>query len=95
MLLSLISLGIMWLVAIPIGIYSATHQYSWGDNCCHFLGFLGFSVPDFLLGLVYMFVGIFVFGMSVSGLYSSEMENAPWSLGQTHGYCSTTCSGRP
>ncbi len=80
MLLSLISLIIMWIVAIPIGIYSATHQYSFGDNLLTFLGFLGLSVPDFLLGLVYMFVGIFVFGVSVTGLNSSEMEKAPWSF---------------
>ena len=48
-ILSLISLAIMWIVAIPIGIYSATHQYSLGDNGLTLLGFLGLSVPDFLL----------------------------------------------
>lgn len=78
-LLSLLSLGIMWLVALPIGIYSATHQYSLGDNIFTFFGFLGVSVPDFLLGLVYMAVGIFVFNTSVTGLYSAAMEDAPWS----------------
>jgi len=78
-LLSLLSLGIMWLVAIPIGVYSATHQYSAGDNFFTFLGFLGVSVPDFLLGLVYMAIGIFVFNTSVTGLYSAAMEDAPWS----------------
>lgn len=80
LLLSLLSLGIMWLIAVPIGIYSATHQYSWGDNVLTFLGFLGLSVPDFLLGLVYLFVGIFVFGVSVTGLFSQGMEEAPWSI---------------
>ena len=80
LLLSFLSLCIMWLIAVPIGIYSATHQYSWGDNVLTFLGFLGLSVPDFLLGLFYLFVGIFVFNISVSGLYSSEMEKAPWSI---------------
>jgi peptide/nickel transport system permease protein len=80
LLLSFLSLGIMWLIAVPIGIYSATHQYSWGDNVLTFLGFLGLSVPDFLLGLVYLFVGIFVFSVSVTGLYSSGMEEAPWSV---------------
>lgn len=79
-LLSLVSLMIMWLIAVPIGIYSATHQYSLGDNLLTFLGFLGLSLPDFLLGLGYLAVGIFVFGVSVSGLYSQEMERAPWSL---------------
>jgi peptide/nickel transport system permease protein len=80
LLLSLISLVIMWLIAVPIGVYSATHQYSWGDNILSFLGFLGLSVPDFLLGLVYLFIGIFVFGVSVMGLNSAQYESAPWSI---------------
>jgi len=79
-ILSGISLIIMWVVAVPIGIYSATKQGSAGDHTLTFLGFLGLSVPDFLLGLIYIFVGIFVFGTSVSGLMSSEMEQAPWGL---------------
>jgi peptide/nickel transport system permease protein len=78
-LLSLLSLIIMWVIAIPIGIYSATHQYSLSDNLLSFFSFLGLSVPEFLLALIYMAVGIFAFGVSVTGLFSSEMENAPWS----------------
>ncbi len=80
LLLSVISLVIMWLIAIPIGVYSATHQYSWGDNLLTFLSFLGLSVPDFMLGLVYLSIGIFVFSISVTGLYSPDMEKAPWSI---------------
>jgi peptide/nickel transport system permease protein len=80
MLLSLLSLGIMWMVALPIGIYSATHQYSAGDNIFTLLGFFGVSVPDFLLGLFYMAIGIFVFNTSVTGLYSQSMEQAPWTV---------------
>ncbi len=80
LLLSLISLAIMWMIAIPIGIFSATHQYSWGDNLLTFLSFLGLSLPDFMLGLVYLSIGIFVFGISVTGLYSQNMESAPWSI---------------
>lgn len=79
-LLSIISLAITWVIAIPIGIYSATHQYSWGDNLLTFLSFLGLSLPDFMLGLIYLAIGIFVFGISVTGLYSQEMESAPWSI---------------
>lgn len=79
MLLSFLSLVIMWLIAVPIGIYSATHQYSLGDNLVTLLGFLGLSLPDFLLGLIYLAVGIFGFGISVMGLYSQGMEAAPWS----------------
>jgi peptide/nickel transport system permease protein len=78
-LLSVISLVIMWVVALPIGIYSATHQYSLSDNLLTLLGFLGLSVPDFMLGLIYMAVGIFAFNISVTGLFSSNMEAAPWS----------------
>lgn len=78
--LSLLSLAIMWLIAIPIGIYSATHQYSWGDNLLSLLGFLGLSVPDFLLGLIYLAIGIFGFGISVMGLNSSAMARAPMSF---------------
>ncbi len=80
LLLSILSLIIMWVVAIPIGIYSATHQYSLGDTIFTFLGFLGLSIPEFVLGLFYLFIGIFVFGVSVTGLFSAEMEKAPWSL---------------
>lgn len=80
LLLSIISLGIMWVIAIPIGVYSATHQYSWGDNVLTFLSFLGLSMPDFMLGLIYLAIGIFGFGISVTGLYSQGMEDAPWSL---------------
>jgi peptide/nickel transport system permease protein len=79
-LLSVMSLAIMWAIAIPIGIYSARHQYSWGDNVFSFLGFIGLSVPDFLWGLFYMFIGIFVFGVSVTGLQSAKYADAPWSF---------------
>src|SRR4029453_10045604 len=61
------------------GIYSATHQYSWGDVGLTTLGFLGLSVPDFMLGLIYLFVGVFVFNAPVGGLVSPELEDAPWS----------------
>jgi peptide/nickel transport system permease protein len=80
LLLSVLSLGIMWVIAIPIGVYSATHQYSWGDNLLTFLSFLGLSMPDFMLGLIYLAIGIFGFGISVTGLYSQGMEDAPWSF---------------
>src|SRR5690554_873893 len=49
LLLSGLALVFMWVVSIPIGVYSATHQYSIGDNIFSFLGFLGLSIPDFLL----------------------------------------------
>lgn len=76
-----VSLGailLTWVVAFPIGVYSATHQYSWGDHGLTFLGFLGLATPNFLLALVLMFVSFTWFGVSVGGLFSPGMEGAPW-----------------
>ncbi len=80
LLLSGLALVFMWVVSIPIGVYSATHQYSIGDNIFSFLGFLGLSIPDFLLSLIWLVFGTLVLGVPAYGLYSSEMANAPWSL---------------
>lgn len=68
-----------WIVAFPIGVYSATHQYSWADHGLTFLGFLGLATPNFLFALVLMFVSFSYFGVSVGGLFSPEMQAAPWS----------------
>jgi peptide/nickel transport system permease protein len=68
-----------WLVAFPIGVYSATHQYSWSDHGLTLLGFLGLATPNFLLALVLMFLSFTWFGVSVGGLFSVEMQEAPWS----------------
>jgi len=67
-----------WLMAFPIGVYSATHQYSWGDHGLTFLGFLGLATPNFLLALVLMFVSFTYFGISVGGLFSPDLAEAPW-----------------
>jgi len=79
LLLSALSLVLMWLVALPVGIYSATHKYSGMDNLLTAAAFLGLSVPDFLLGLIYVAVGIFGFRASVTGLFSPKIAEAPWS----------------
>lgn len=68
-----------WLVAFPIGVYSATHQYSWADHGLTFLGFLGLATPNFLLALVLMFMSFSLFGTSVGGLFSPDMQAAAWS----------------
>lgn len=68
-----------YVVAFPIGIYSATHQYSWSDHGLTLLGFLGLATPNFLFALVLMFVSFTWFGVSVGGLFSPEMQTAPWS----------------
>jgi peptide/nickel transport system permease protein len=68
-----------WFVALPIGVYSATHKYGVADHGLTFLAFLGLATPDFLLALVLMFVSFTWFGLSVGGLFSPEMQTAPWS----------------
>jgi peptide/nickel transport system permease protein len=79
-LLSGLALIFMWLVSIPIGIYSARYKYSLGDNMFSFLGFLGLSVPDFMLSLMWLVFATMMLGISASGLYSPQMVDAPWSL---------------
>ncbi len=78
--ISVVTLIFTWALAIPIGVYSATHQYSWGDNVFTFLGFIGLSIPGFLLGLILMFITVFYFNQSVGGLFSPEYVNAPWTF---------------
>jgi len=68
-----------WLMAFPIGVYSATHQYSWADHGLTLIGFLGLATPNFLLALILMFISFTFFGSSVGGLFSPDMQNAPWS----------------
>ncbi len=69
-----------WLLALPIGIYSAVRQYSIGDYLFTFVGFIGLAVPSFLLALVLMYVGLIWFHASVGGLFSPANLDAPWSL---------------
>lgn len=76
-LLGLLSLLITISYAIPVGIYSATHQYSIGDNFLSFFGFLGLSLPGFLLALVWLFVGALVLRIDVGGVLSQEMRDVP------------------
>jgi peptide/nickel transport system permease protein len=79
MTISLASLIFVWATAIPIGIYSATHQYTFFDYFFTFLGFIGQAVPGFLLALVLMYLAITKFGFAVTGLFSPEYADAPWS----------------
>ena len=71
-----------WLLAIPIGVYSARHQYSKGDYFFTFLGFLGLSVPGFMIALVLMWVAFRYLGQDVGGLFSPQYRSAPWSVGK-------------
>jgi peptide/nickel transport system permease protein len=78
--LSLSTLIFTWIIAFPIGIYSATHKYSFADYIFTFIGFFGQGVPDFLLALVLMWLGYSLFGVEVGGLFSAAYKDAPWSL---------------
>ncbi|HEY88946.1 MAG TPA: ABC transporter permease [Thermoflexia bacterium] len=71
---------VQWAVAIPIGVYSATHQYSLGDQIITTVSFVGLGMPGFLLALLVMFVAMVVLGQEVSGLFSQEFKDAPWTI---------------
>lgn len=77
--ISLLTLLFIWIVALPIGIYSAVKKYSVGDYIATFFGFVGLAVPNFLLALVMMYLAFRYFGQSVGGLVSPEYIDAPWS----------------
>ncbi len=72
----------VFVLSIPIGIYSAVRQHSIGDYTFTLLGFTGLAVPDFLLGLVLMYLFLAYFNQSVGGLFSGEYQTAPWSVGK-------------
>ena len=69
-----------WLLAIPIGVLSAVRQYSLGDYFFTFLGFIGLGIPNFLIALILMWVAFAYFDTSITGLFSEEFINAPWSI---------------
>lgn len=79
-LVSFGALFVTYAIAIPVGIYSAVRQYSIGDYTATALGFVGLSVPNFLLALVVMMAFHRYFGLSVGGLFSPGFDQAPWSF---------------
>jgi len=80
MVVSVSAIFLTWLLALPIGIYSAVRQYSVGDYVATFVGFIGLAVPSFMLALVLMYIGFKYFNASIGGLFSDEFVEAPWSL---------------
>jgi peptide/nickel transport system permease protein len=79
-ILSFSTLIFIWLVAFPVGIYSAVKKYSPGDYVFTFLGFIGLAIPNFLFALTLMYIAFSKFGLSVGGLFSPRFQEAPWSL---------------
>ncbi len=79
LLLSVGALILTWALALPIGIYSAVRQYSFGDYAFTLVGFMGIAVPNFLLALIIMYFSFKYLNANVGGLFSAEFALAPWS----------------
>ena len=77
MMVSFATIVVTWLIAFPIGIYSATHQYSWGDYGLTFIGLLGIAIPHFLLALIALYIGNVYFGASIGGLMDVQYIGQP------------------
>lgn len=80
LVVSLVTMAFHYIVAIPIGIYTAVKQYSAGDYFFSGLSFIGMATPNFLLAIILMFLSYKWFGNPLLGLFSHEYVNAPWSL---------------
>ena len=79
-LVSTLTIIITWVLAFPIGVYSATHQYSWGDYGLTLLGLIGLAVPNFVLALVLMYLANIYFGTSLGHLMDAQYmsESMSW-----------------
>jgi peptide/nickel transport system permease protein len=78
--ISAFSVLFVWIVALPIGIYSAVKQYSKADYFVTFVGFIGLAIPNFLFALILMFISYRYMDRAMIGLFSQQYETAPWSL---------------
>jgi peptide/nickel transport system permease protein len=79
---SFVTIIFTWVVSFPIGVYSATHQYSWSDHGLTLIGFLGLATPNFLLALVLLYVANVAFGTSIGGLMDPQYLEEPLSWGK-------------
>jgi peptide/nickel transport system permease protein len=80
MIFSFLALAFTWAVAIPMGVYSATHRYTPLDYLITVVQFAGLAIPNFLLALVLMVFAQNVFHMQVGGLQSDIFKDAPFSF---------------
>ena len=78
--LALFSFVLTWVIAVPAGIYSATHPRSLGDHVLTVINYVGVATPNFMLALILMWIAFAYFDISVTGLYSPEFVDAPWSF---------------
>jgi len=81
-ILALTTLIFTWAIAIPLGVYSATHQYSAGDQAISVFSFIGLGMPGFLLALIILYFAVVVLGQEATGLFSQQYVDAPWSAGR-------------
>lgn len=77
--LSLVAVSVSWFIAIPVGVFSATHQYSIPDYIFSAISFIGAGTPGFMIALVVMLIAMRQLGLNVGGLFSEEYILAPWS----------------
>jgi peptide/nickel transport system permease protein len=85
--ISLAALIFSWVTAVPIGVYSATHQYSIIDYIATFIGFIGMATPGFLLALILVWFLFIKFQFAALGLFSKEFLTAPWSFAKFLDLC--------
>jgi peptide/nickel transport system permease protein len=78
--LALFSFVLTWAISVPAGIYSATHPRSLGDHVLTVINYVGVATPNFMLALILMWLAFAYFDISITGLYSPEFVDAPWSL---------------
>jgi peptide/nickel transport system permease protein len=78
-LISLLTIAVTWIIAIPAAVYVATHQYSFLDYLISFISFVGLGTPGFLVALIFLWIMLSVFGINATGLFSPQYIDAPWS----------------
>jgi len=78
MVLNFLTIIFIYIVSFPIGVYSATHQYSWGDHGLTLIGFLGLATPNFLLALILLYLANAWFGTSIGALMDEQFIDQPW-----------------
>lgn len=79
-ILGLATLIFTFAIALPIGIISATHQYSFFDYFFTVLNYVGVATPTFMTALILMWLAFSNFGITITGLFSAEFEDVPWSM---------------
>jgi peptide/nickel transport system permease protein len=82
LVLNFLTVLFVYVVSFPIGVYSATHQYSAADHSLSLLGFLGLATPNFLLALIMLYLANVWFGTSVGGLMDPQYIDEDWSIGK-------------